>query len=49
MTVTTAGGVPLAMNIAASTVTLSVADPGASSRFFTTHLGFREVPADESS
>ncbi|MFD7414308.1 VOC family protein [Kitasatospora purpeofusca] len=35
------------MNVVASTVTLSVTDPGASSRFFTTHLGFREVLADE--
>ncbi|MFD8321244.1 VOC family protein [Kitasatospora purpeofusca] len=35
------------MNVVASTVTLSVTDPGASSRFFTTHLDFREVLADE--
>ncbi|CAN3977744.1 VOC family protein [Kitasatospora purpeofusca] len=35
------------MNIVASTVTLSVADPAASTRFFTTHLGYREVLADE--
>ncbi|MEV6263796.1 VOC family protein [Streptomyces sp. NPDC051784] len=31
------------MNIIASAVLLAVDDPGASSRFFTTHLGFREV------
>lgn len=31
------------VNIAASTVSLTVADAAASSRFFTTHLGFREV------
>ncbi len=35
------------MNIVAATVELSVADPAASSRFFTTHLGFREVLVDE--
>ncbi|WP_405006845.1 VOC family protein [Kitasatospora purpeofusca] len=35
------------MNIVAATVALSVADPAASSRFFTTHLGFREVLVDE--
>ncbi|KOV32520.1 glyoxalase [Streptomyces sp. XY431] len=34
------------MNVVASTVTLSVIDPGASSRFFTTHLGYRELLAD---
>ncbi|MFJ4713890.1 VOC family protein [Streptomyces sp. NPDC088785] len=31
------------MNIVASALLLTVADPAASSRFFTTHLGFREV------
>lgn len=31
------------MNIVSSTVSLTVADPAASSLFFTTHLGFREV------
>ncbi|MFE3517092.1 VOC family protein [Streptomyces sp. NPDC059166] len=31
------------MNIIGSAVLLAVGDPGASSRFFTTHLGFREV------
>lgn len=31
------------MNIVSSAVFLTVADPAASSRFFTTHLGFREV------
>ncbi|MEU3478372.1 VOC family protein [Streptomyces sp. NPDC033754] len=41
--------VPIAMNIVASTVALSVADPAASARFFTTHLGYREVLADEES
>ncbi|MGW6059004.1 VOC family protein [Streptomyces sp. NPDC055189] len=32
-----------AMNIVASALLLTVADPAASSRFFTAHLGFREV------
>ncbi|MEU6847436.1 VOC family protein [Streptomyces sp. NPDC046716] len=31
------------MNIVASALLLTVADPAASSRFFTSHLGFREV------
>ncbi|WP_203186455.1 VOC family protein [Streptomyces pratensis] len=31
------------MNIIASSVSLTVGDPAASSRFFTSHLGFREV------
>ncbi|WP_405662795.1 VOC family protein [Streptomyces sp. NBC_01166] len=31
------------MNIIASAVVLAVGDPAASSRFFTDHLGFREV------
>ncbi|WP_283135772.1 VOC family protein [Rhizohabitans arisaemae] len=34
------------MNIIATTVTLTVDDVVASSAFFTTHLGFREVIAD---
>ncbi|MGW3580604.1 VOC family protein [Streptomyces rubiginosohelvolus] len=33
------------MNIIASTVVLTVGHPAASSRFFTSHLGFREVLA----
>ncbi|SDT83079.1 Glyoxalase/Bleomycin resistance protein/Dioxygenase superfamily protein [Streptomyces sp. TLI_053] len=37
------------MNVVASTVVLSITDPGSSSRFFTTHLGYREVLADEES
>ncbi|MFJ8978557.1 VOC family protein [Streptomyces sp. NPDC102282] len=35
------------MNIIASAVLLTVGDPAASSRFFTSHLGFREVLAAE--
>ncbi|WP_336213248.1 VOC family protein [Nonomuraea sp. LPB2021202275-12-8] len=35
------------MNIASSAVSLTVADPPASSRFFTIHLGFREILAGE--
>ncbi|MFF5211767.1 VOC family protein [Streptosporangium sp. NPDC000396] len=35
------------MNIIASTVSLTVDDVAASSRFLTTHLGFREVLAAE--
>jgi catechol 2,3-dioxygenase-like lactoylglutathione lyase family enzyme len=35
------------MNVAASTVSLTVADAAASSRFFTTYLGFREVMIGE--
>jgi len=35
------------MNITASAVLLTVGDPAASSRFFTSHLGFREVLAAE--
>ncbi|GAA4596239.1 hypothetical protein GCM10023194_67930 [Planotetraspora phitsanulokensis] len=31
------------MNIVSSAVSLKVTDPATSSRFFTTHLGFREV------
>lgn len=31
------------MNVIASAVLLTVGDPAASSRFFTSHLGFREV------
>ncbi|WP_043623653.1 VOC family protein [Nonomuraea candida] len=31
------------MNIISSAVSLTVADPAASSRFFTGHLGFREI------
>jgi hypothetical protein len=33
------------MNLLATTLTLSVGDPAASSGFFTTHFGFREVLA----
>ncbi len=33
------------MNIIASAVVLTVGHPAASSRFFTSHLGFREVLA----
>lgn len=36
------------MNIIASAVLLPVGDPAASSRFFTSHLGFREVLVAES-
>ncbi|WP_336207155.1 VOC family protein [Nonomuraea sp. LPB2021202275-12-8] len=35
------------MNIVSSAVSLTVADPAASSRFFTRHLGFREVLVGE--
>lgn len=35
------------MNIIASAVLLTVGDPAASSRFFTGHLGFREVLVTE--
>ncbi|MDR8414757.1 VOC family protein [Nonomuraea sp. 3-1Str] len=35
------------MIIVSSTVSLIVADPAASSRFFTSHLGFRETLAGE--
>ncbi|MBV6696901.1 VOC family protein [Kitasatospora aureofaciens] len=35
------------MNVVSSTVFLTVNDPAASSRFFTTHLGFREVLVHE--
>jgi catechol 2,3-dioxygenase-like lactoylglutathione lyase family enzyme len=35
------------MNIVTSAVSLTVADPAASSRFFTSHLGFREVLVGE--
>ncbi|MFI9330098.1 VOC family protein [Kitasatospora sp. NPDC052868] len=35
------------MNVVSSAVSLTVTDPAASSRFFTTHLGFREVVVDE--
>jgi catechol 2,3-dioxygenase-like lactoylglutathione lyase family enzyme len=35
------------MNIIASTVSLTVADVAASSRFLTTHMGFREVAITE--
>ncbi|MEV1169903.1 VOC family protein [Nonomuraea sp. NPDC049784] len=35
------------MNIVSSAVSLTVADPAASSRFFTSHLGFREILAGE--
>jgi catechol 2,3-dioxygenase-like lactoylglutathione lyase family enzyme len=31
------------MNVISSTVSLTVADPAASSKFFTSHLGFREI------
>jgi catechol 2,3-dioxygenase-like lactoylglutathione lyase family enzyme len=31
------------VNIVSSALSLTVADPAASSRFFTTHLGFREI------
>lgn len=41
------GAAAVAVNIVAATVALSVVDPAASSRFFTTHLGFREVLVDE--
>jgi catechol 2,3-dioxygenase-like lactoylglutathione lyase family enzyme len=35
------------MNIVSSAVSLTVADPAASSRFFTGHLGFRQILAGE--
>ncbi|UBU08801.1 VOC family protein [Nonomuraea gerenzanensis] len=35
------------MNIVSSAISLTVADPAASSGFFTGHLGFREVLAGE--
>jgi uncharacterized glyoxalase superfamily protein PhnB len=35
------------VNIVSCTVTLTVADPAASSRFLTSHLGFRETLAGE--
>ncbi|WP_049557575.1 VOC family protein [Nonomuraea sp. SBT364] len=35
------------MNVVATTVSLNVADIPAASRFFTTHLGFRELVAAE--
>lgn len=35
------------MNLVSSAVFLTVTDPAASSRFFTTHLGFREVLVHE--
>ncbi|MEU6236923.1 VOC family protein [Kitasatospora sp. NPDC047058] len=35
------------MNVVSSAVSLTVTDPAASSRFFTTHLGFREVVVGE--
>jgi len=35
------------MNVVSSAVSLTVTDPAASSRFFTTHLGFREVVVSE--
>ncbi|MFB4303916.1 VOC family protein [Actinomadura sp. NTSP31] len=35
------------MNIVSSAVSLTVDDPAASSRFFTSHLGFRETLAGE--
>ncbi|OUC91494.1 VOC family protein [Streptosporangium minutum] len=35
------------MNIISSAVSLTVADPAASSRFFASHLGFREILAGE--
>ncbi|MEU4548071.1 VOC family protein [Nonomuraea dietziae] len=35
------------MNIVSSAVSLTVADPAASSRFFTSHLGFREILVGE--
>ncbi|MEV6029669.1 VOC family protein [Nonomuraea sp. NPDC052116] len=35
------------MNIVSSAVSLTVADPIASSRFFTSHLGFREILVGE--
>ncbi|MFJ9428294.1 glyoxalase [Streptomyces sp. NPDC101490] len=35
------------VNVTGSTVVLDVVDPPASSRFFTTHLGYREVLAGE--
>ncbi len=36
-----------AMNVVSSAVSLTVTDPVASSHFFTTHLGFREVLVHE--
>lgn len=38
---------PARVIVVSSTVVLSVTDPAASSRFFTTHLGYREVLTDE--
>ncbi|WP_327581785.1 VOC family protein [Nonomuraea sp. NBC_00507] len=35
------------MNIVSSAVSLTVADPAASSRFFTSHLSFREILVGE--
>ncbi|MFI6786155.1 VOC family protein [Nonomuraea sp. NPDC050383] len=35
------------MNVVSSAVSLIVADPATSSRFFTSHLGFREILAGE--
>ncbi|MFI6517620.1 VOC family protein [Spirillospora sp. NPDC050679] len=35
------------MNIVSSAVSLTIADPAASSRFFTGHLGFREILTGE--
>src|SRR5687768_1033242 len=35
------------VNIVSSAVSLTVADPAASSRFFTSHLGFREILVGE--
>ncbi|MGW4890974.1 VOC family protein [Kitasatospora sp. NPDC004240] len=35
------------MNVLTATVSVSVTDPAASARFLTTHLGYREVLADE--
>ncbi|ETK34965.1 VOC family protein [Microbispora sp. ATCC PTA-5024] len=35
------------MNIVSSAVSLTVADPAASSRFFTGHLGFRQILTGE--
>lgn len=35
------------MNVVSSSVSMAVTDPAASSRFFTAHLGFREVLVDE--
>ncbi|WP_433513124.1 VOC family protein [Nonomuraea sp. CA-143628] len=35
------------MNIVSSAISLTVTDPAASSRFFTSHLGFREILVGE--